>query len=220
MSRRFSVRPTMILGALATALLAVLIGITPAGAGGRSPGRWDVVPPLPPMGWSSWSSLHSGISAAKIEAQALSLHQNLQRYGYQYVNVDAGWNSGVDANGRPATDTAKFPDGMAAVAKYVHSLGLKFGIYLVPGIPAEAVTANSPILGTSYHISDIIDPGQPGNTANQGAAKIDFSKPGAAAYVQSEANLLASWGVDYLKMDFVGPGGGRIAADNRPDIQA
>ena len=216
MSRRSSVR----LIALTTALLAVLIGITPANAGGRLPGRWDVVPPQPPMGWSSWSSLRGSISAAKIEAQALSMHQNLQRYGYQYVNVDAGWNSGVDANGRPATDTAKFPDGMAAVAKYVHSLGLKFGIYLVPGIPAEAVTANSPILGTPYHVSDIIDPGQPGNTANQGAAKIDFSKPGAAAYVQSEANLLAAWGVDYIKMDFVGPGGGRIAADNRPDIQA
>ncbi len=219
MSRRSPVRLTAVLGVLATALLAVLIGITPANAGGRFPGGWDPVPPRPPMGWSSWSSLGS-ISAAKIEAQALSLHQNLQRYGYQYVNIDAGWNSGVDANGRPATDTAKFPDGMAAVAKYVHSLGLKFGIYLVPGIPAEAITANSPILGTPYHVSDILDPTQPGNTANQGAGKIDFSKPGAAAYVQSEANLLASWGVDYIKMDFVGPGGGRVAADNRPDIQA
>ena len=112
------------------------------------------------------------------------------------------------------------PGGISAVAAYVHKLGLKLGIYLTPGIPAEAVAANSTILGTPYHISDIADTTTPGNTADQGAARIDFSKPGAAAYVQSQANLLASWGVDYLKMDFVGPGGGRVAADNRPDIEA
>ena len=209
------------LGVVAVAVLAALAGTTaPAAA---QPAHWTPHPTRfqePPRGWSSWSSLRSNISAAKIEAQALSMHQNLQRYGYQYVNVDAGWNSGVDANGRDAPNTTRFPNGIPPVAAYVHSLGLKFGIYMVPGIPAAAVTANSPILGTPYHISDIVDPTQPGNTANQGAAKIDFSKPGAMAYVQSQVNLLASWGVDYVKMDFVGPGGGNVAADNRPDIAA
>ena len=211
-------RTTAIIGIVA-AIIAVLASMAPATASDSRSDRHATVPLAPPMGWSSWSSLHSGISEAKIEAEATELHDNLQRYGYVYVNVDAGWNSGVDANGRPAPDTKKFPDGIAAVAKYVHSLGLKFGIYLVPGIPAAAVTANSPILGTPYHISDIADTTRPGNTANDGSARIDFSKPGATAYVRSEANLLASWGVDYLKMDFVGPGGGRVAADNRPDIQ-
>jgi hypothetical protein len=214
-----------LLGVVAAVALAGLAGtaVPAAAAEGAGPAHW--AHPMtrfqePPMGWSSWSSLHGNISEAKIEAEALSMHQNLQRYGFQYVNVDAGWNKGVDANGRDTWDTTKFPNGIAPVAKYVHSLGLKFGIYLVPGVPAAAVTANSPILGTPYHISDIIDPSQPGNTANQGAAKIDFSKPGAMAYVQSQVNLLASWGVDYVKMDFVGPGGGRVAADNRPDIMA
>jgi hypothetical protein len=172
------------------------------------------------LGWSSWSSLRGSISEAKIEAQAKSMHDNLENYGYRYLNVDAGWTSGVDANGRTTWDTKKFPNGIASVADYVHSLGLKFGIYMVPGIPAAAVTANSPVLGTPYRIADIADTTQPGNTAQDGSARIDFSKPGATAYVQSQVDLLASWGVDYVKMDFVGPGGGRIPADNRQDIQA
>jgi alpha-galactosidase len=207
----------LLVGAIAALLGTALLT---TGSASAAPHRHVVVPPNPPMGWSSWSSLRETISASIIEAQAKELHDNLAKVGYQYVNVDAGWQNGVDQNGRPTYNTTKFPNGIKPVADYVHSLGLKFGIYLVPGIPAAAVTANSPITGTNYHISDIADTSKPGNTANDGSAAIDYTKPGAMAYVQSEANLLASWGVDYLKMDFVGPGGGRIAADNRADIQA
>jgi alpha-galactosidase len=173
----------------------------------------------PPMGWSSWSSFHGGISEALIESQAATMHSTLARYGYQYVNVDAGWSDHVDQYGRDMWNATKFPDGIPAVAQYVHKLGLKFGIYLVPGIPKAALTANSQIAGTPYHVLDIADTSAPGNTAADGSARIDFTKPGADAYVQSQADLLASWGVDYIKMDFVGPGGGRVAADNRPDIE-
>jgi hypothetical protein len=208
-------KAVMVAGALAMASIA---GLAAPGAAAASSGSSGLF--APPMGWSSWSSLHGKISASIIEAQADVMHASLQRYGYEYVNIDAGWFKGVDQYGRQTWDPAQFPGGISAVAAYMHKLGLKLGIYLTPGIPAEAVAANSPILGTPYHISDIADTSTPGNTADQGAARIDFSKPGAAAYVQSQANLLASWGVDYLKMDFVGPGGGRIAADNRPDIEA
>ncbi|MEV6610753.1 glycoside hydrolase family 27 protein [Kutzneria sp. NPDC051319] len=182
-------------------------------------GHHPTISRTPPMGWSSWSSLHGNISEAIIEAQAKVQHDVLQKHGYQYVNIDAGWTAGVDQYGRNAWDTTKFPDGIPAVAKYVHGLDLKFGIYMVPGVPKAAVAANSPIKGTPYHIQDVIDPTQPGNTAADGAGKLDFSKPGAAAYVQSQADLLASWGVDYIKMDFVGPGGGRVPTDNRTDVQ-
>lgn len=173
----------------------------------------------PPMGWSSWSSLRGNINATNIKAQALAMHQHLHKYGYEYVNIDAGWNSGIDKYGRVTWDSKKFPDGIASVAKYVHSLNLKFGIYLVPGIPSAALTANSQVKGTKYRISDIAKAGSPGNTANDSSVALDYTKPGAAAYVQSQADMFASWGVDYIKMDFVGPGGGRIPADNRVDIQ-
>ncbi|HEX9336936.1 MAG TPA: glycoside hydrolase family 27 protein [Pseudonocardiaceae bacterium] len=203
---------------MAGVVLAALLGAAPtASAAHHAPGPF--VDPLPPMGWSSWSSLHGNISESIIEAQAKSLHDNLAAFGYRYVNVDAGWSDHVDGFGRDAANTTKFPNGMAAVARYVHSLGLKFGIYLVPGIPKAALDANSAIFGTDLHVSDIVDPTRPGNTAADGSGAIDYTKPGAAAYVQSQADLLASWGVDYIKMDFVGPGGGRVAADNRADIQ-
>jgi alpha-galactosidase len=200
------------LSRIRAAMLAGALAVTPPVSHQESP--------APPLGWSSWSSLRENISAPIIEAQALAMHQSLQRYGYQYVNIDAGWSDHVDADGRDAADATKFPDGISAVAAYVHRLGLKLGIYLVPGIPQAAMAENAQIAGTSYHVSDIADTTQPGNTAGQGAVRIDFSKPGAAAYVQSQANLLASWGVDYIKMDFVGPGGGRVAADDRPDMAA
>lgn len=226
MSSHSRIRALMVAGVVAVTALAgfrapgaeAASSVSDASRGGGGIGWGGAL--TPPMGWSSWSSLHGNISASIIQAQADVVHAKLQRYGYQYVNIDAGWFSGVDQYGRQTWDPAKFPGGISAVAAYAHKLGLKLGIYLTPGIPAEAVAANSPILGTPYHISDIADTSQPGNTADEGAARIDFSKPGAAAYVQSQANLLASWGVDYLKMDFVGPGGGRIAADNRPDIEA
>lgn len=219
MSRHSRIKALMVAGGVALASFAG--SVAPAGAATSERAAFGWGGSLaPPMGWSSWSSLHGKISASIIEAQADVMHAGLQRYGYEYVNIDAGWFKGVDQYGRQTWDPALFPGGISAVAAYVHKLGLKLGIYLTPGIPAEAVAANSAILGTPYHISDIADTSTPGNTANQGAARIDFSKPGAAAYVQSQANLLASWGVDYLKMDFVGPGGGRVAADNRPDIEA
>lgn len=217
------IRAAVLAGLLAAAPLpvaaaqgaAAATGVADFGAGAHAAGP-DA---LPPMGWSSWSSFHGGISEALIESQASAMHASLQRFGYRYVNIDAGWSDHVDANGRDAWNTTKFPDGIPAVAAYVHKLGLKFGIYLVPGIPKAALTANSAIAGTAFHVLDIADTSTPGNTANDGSARIDYSKPGAAAYVQSQADLLASWGVDYIKMDFVGPGGGRVAADNRPDIQ-
>ena len=215
-------KAVMVAGVVAVASLAGLAapGAAAASSGSSGPSGPSGFLAQPPMGWSSWSSLRGKISASVIEAQADVMHADLQRYGYRYVNIDAGWFKGVDQYGRQTWDPALFPGGISAVAAYVHKLGLKLGIYLTPGIPPEAVAANSPILGTRYHISDIADTSTPGNTAGQGAARIDFSKPGAAAYVQSQADLLASWGVDYLKMDFVGPGGGRVAADDRPDIEA
>lgn len=175
--------------------------------------------PTPPMGWSSWSAIRGHPTEANIEAQALAMHQNLQRYGYDYVNIDAGWSDHLDAYGRWAWNTTAFPDGVPAVARYVHRLGLKFGIYLTPGVPKAAYDANLPIQGTPYHLQDIADPTQPGNTHND-SYRIDYSKPGATAYIQGYANLFASWGVDYVKMDFVGPGGGLVPGDQRPDMEA
>jgi alpha-galactosidase len=178
----------------------------------------QIIAATPPMGWSSWSSLRGNVSEAVIKAQAKSMHDNLQSVGYTYINIDSGWTDHLDEYGRVTWNATKFPNGIRPVADYVHSLGLKFGLYLLPGIPKAAVDANLPIYGTPYHAQDIADTTAVGNTHGD-AWRIDYSKPGAAEYVQSQVDMLASWGVDYVKMDFVGPGGGTVPADNRVDLE-
>jgi Alpha galactosidase A/Alpha galactosidase C-terminal beta sandwich domain len=164
----------------------------------------------PQLGWSSWSFVRRGPTEAVIKAQALAMHQNLQSSGFQYVNLDDFWyvdpRVTVDAYGRWLPDPTKFPHGMAALAAYIHGLGLKFGMYITPGIPVAAVNANTPIEGTHYSAKDIADVSLYEVNYNFGNVNyyIDFAKPGAQAFINSWAKLLASWGVDYIKIDGVG----------------
>jgi alpha-galactosidase len=175
----------------------------------------------PFMGWSSWSSTTGNVNATIVKAAADTVSSKLLQFGYQYINIDDGWYNGFDANGRWKPDTNKFPDGIAGVATYAHSKGLKLGIYLTPGVNDTVVSANSLIEGTTYHMKDIVTSAA-GNTDKKSGAtarKIDYTKPGAVEYIQSYAKLLATWGVDFIKMDFVGPGGGGGTADNQDDIK-
>lgn len=172
------------------------------------------------MGWSSWSSIRSSPTEAKVKAQAQAMSNTLKSHGYTYINLDDFWylnpSTAVDQYGRWEVDTSKFPDGISGLASYVHSLGLKFGIYLTPGIPVAAVNQNTPIEGTSYHAQDIANTSKYETNYNFGDKVmyyIDYSKPGAQAFVNSWADLLASWGVDFLKIDGVGD-------QDIPDIQA
>jgi alpha-galactosidase len=95
---------------------------------------------------------------------------------------------------------------MAALAAYIHGLGLKFGMYITPGIPVAAVNADTPIEGARYTAKDIADVSQYETNYNFGNVNyyIDYTKPGAQNFIDSWAKLFASWGVDYIKMDGVG----------------
>ena len=90
----------------------------------------------PPMGWSSWNAHFSNINASVIEAAADAMvNSGMKAAGYQYVNTDEGWWSGTrDANGNITVNTANWPGGMQALASYIHSKGLKAGIYTDAGI--------------------------------------------------------------------------------------
>ncbi|HLI83104.1 MAG TPA: alpha-galactosidase [Bryobacteraceae bacterium] len=179
----------------------------------------------PPLGWSSWSSFEASVNETTVHAVAQSLVSTLKPAGYVYVNIDAGWyqnpDTAVDAYGRWIADPSKFPSGMAALGSYLHSLGLKFGIYVSPGIPMLAVTQNTPVQGTPYHAADIAIPGKlevtytvPSIGLYGGTMYyIDYTKPGAQAFINSWANLFASWGVDYIKLDGVGDA-------DIPDVEA
>jgi alpha-galactosidase len=194
-------------------------GSAASGAGGAVDGGALAAKPL--MGWSTWSSTTGNVSDALIRSSADLVASKLASFGYRYVNVDDGWSSGFDANGYPKPNTQRFPNGIKAVADYVHSKGLKFGIYLTPGINDTAYNANGTVVGTSYHLKDIAL-NQRGSTDGASGAtskKLDFSKPGAVAYVQGHADLLTSWGVDFIKMDFVGPSQSVASVDNQEDIK-
>jgi hypothetical protein len=194
-----------------------------AGAMTAAPGPALAAPggaaPTPVMGWSSWSFFRGGINEKTVVAQANAMHASLQSHGYQYVNIDSGWTDHQDAFGRRVWNTSKFPSGMPALASRLHGMGLKLGIYLTPGINRTDVANNVPVFGTKFHAKDFADTSANGNTSSHPTARIDFSKPGSHEYIQSLADLYASWGVDYIKMDFVGPGGGVNTADNRTEIQ-
>src|SRR5690349_11214753 len=205
--------------AAAVTAVAVVLGLT--GLGLRSANAATggaAVRPI--MGWSSWSFYRGPGTQASILAQAAAMQSKLRSHGYTYINLDAGWSDHVDQYGRDVWDSSLFPAGIPALASKLHGMGLKLGIYLNPGIRQEVVSANQPIRGTRYHAKDIADTAHIGNTTGCCYWRIDFSKPGAHEYIQSIVDLFASWGVDYIKMDFVGPGGGNVQADNRPDMQA
>jgi hypothetical protein len=181
----------------------------------------------PVLGWSSWSFIRDQPTAAKIEAQADALRSSgLEGLGYRYVNLDDFWyqcpgkqGPNVDQYGRWVIDSSRFPsaggaNGIKAVADHVHRLGLKFGIYVTPGISKQAVAENTKIEGTSYTADQIAEPSARQNNYNCGGmVGIDYSKPGAQAYTNSWADLLASWGVDYVKFD-------GITNKNTADIEA
>lgn len=173
----------------------------------------------PYMGWSSWSFIRGKPTEEKIKAQAEALiAAGLPELGYRYINIDSGWSDGYDEHGVPKPNLTTFPDGMDGLAAYLHNRGLKFGLYLVPGIRPTLYEANPVIAGTTMHIRDITDTNLPGATL-KGTYKIDFSKPAARAYINSIVAQFARWKVDFVKLDFVGPGGGNLPADNREEVR-
>ncbi|PYV48543.1 MAG: alpha-galactosidase [Acidobacteria bacterium] len=194
-----------------TAALLILAGVGLHSASAEDNG----LERTPVLGWSSWSFIRKLPTADKMKAQALALHNSgLQKIGYQYINLDDFWyqcpgpqGPNVDSYGRWITDPSPFPpqgdtDGIKVVADYIHSLGMKFGIYVTPGISKQAVSRNTQIKGTSYTAAQIAEPSVKENNYNcKGMVRVDYSKPGAQEYTNSWVDMLATWDVDYIKID-------------------
>jgi alpha-galactosidase len=86
----------------------------------------------PPMGWNSWNHFRNKVDDASVRAQAEAIvASGMRDAGYTYINIDDTWEAGRDAKGNIQTN-GKFPD-MKALADFVHSKGLKLGIYSSPG---------------------------------------------------------------------------------------
>ncbi|WP_229696533.1 X2-like carbohydrate binding domain-containing protein [Paenibacillus albidus] len=184
----------------------------------------------PYMGWSSFSMQvyePSGnwTSAESLKKQSDAMHEKLQAHGYNYINIDAGWNGGMDEYGRPIPSTTLYPNGFQEVIDYVHNNGQKIGIYLIPGLSITGYNENYEIYGTGglCHMQDIAaQPLQIVDAWNAYSYKIDFTNPCAQQYIDSVADLLGEWGIDFVKFDSVTPGSGinDLSRDSRADVEA
>lgn len=85
----------------------------------------------PPMGWNSWCGYGTGVDDAAIRRNADGLvRSGMKDLGYQYVVIDDWWEARArDKDGNLVADPKRFPEGIKALADYVHARGLKFGIY-------------------------------------------------------------------------------------------
>ncbi|WP_030613585.1 alpha-galactosidase D [Streptomyces fulvoviolaceus] len=196
----------------------------------------------PYMGWSSWSMQsskypglnpdgdYSYLTEANVLKQTDAMAAKLKKYGYEYVNIDAGWwrdttwKPAFDEYGRQKADPVRFPSGMKAVADRIHAKGLKAGIYLPAGLEKEAYGGGrTPIWNADgCTTADIVYDDLRTTNGWDSSYKLDFSRPCTAKYIDSQAQLIADWGYDFLKLDGVGPGSGKSGDqyDNVADVAA
>src|ERR1700756_4171283 len=88
----------------------------------------------PPMGWNSWNKFACDVSEKLIKETADAMvSSGMQAAGFKFVNIDDCWQVSRDAQGTIVADAERFPSGIKALANYVHSKGLKLGIYTDAG---------------------------------------------------------------------------------------
>jgi alpha-galactosidase len=92
----------------------------------------DEIGLTPALGWNSWNAFGLSVNDAKVRAAAKTMAGKLSQHGWSYINIDDGWEAPQRLVNGDITPNDKFPD-MRALATYVHSLGLKMGIYSSPG---------------------------------------------------------------------------------------
>ena len=111
--------------------------------------KWEHLADTPQMGWSTWNKFQGNISEDIIKGIADAMVESgLRDAGYTYINIDDCWHGQRDKDGFIQADPKKFPNGMKALADYVHSKGLKLGIYSDAG---TGTCANMPgSLGHEY----------------------------------------------------------------------
>ena len=178
-----------------------------------------MLPVIAPRGWNSWDCYGAAVTEDIVKKNADFMAANLKQYGWEYMVVDIQWSEPkaitneynpftelcMDEYSRLIPDPGRFPSsaggkGFAPLAEYVHSLGLKFGIHIMRGIPRQAVHNNCAILGTDKTARQIAktDSICKWNTDMYG---VNPEKEGAREYYDSLFSLYASWGVDFIKCD-------------------
>jgi len=156
--------------ALLVVVLTTLVLLTWTGTEAQASGQNESSSQLaqtPPMGWNSWNKFACNVSEQLIRETADAMvSTGMKTAGYQYVNIDDCWQVSRDAEGTIVADPKRFPSGIKALADYVHSKGLKLGVYTDAG----RLTCQK--------------------------------RPGSYEHEVQDAKTYASWGVDYVKIDW------------------
>lgn len=172
----------------------------------------------PPMGWNSWDCFGAAVTEKQLIENADYMAEKLKEFGFEYVVCDIQWYEPnakdndynnftelkTDEYGRLVPAENRFPSaengaGFKSIADYCHSLGLKFGIHIMRGIPRQAVHANTPIKNSKF-------------TAREAAHHFSVCSwntdmyglkncRGAQDYYNSIFEMYADWGVDFVKCD-------------------
>ncbi len=112
-------------------LLIVFFLTSAAVASGQ---KFENLAPTPPMGWNSWNKIACDVNEKVIrEAADAMVASGMKDAGYTYIVIDDCWHGERDSLGFIQSDPVHFPSGIKALADYVHSKGLKFGIYSCAG---------------------------------------------------------------------------------------
>lgn len=179
--------------------------------------------PLPPMGWNSYDYYNTEVNEEQVRANAEYMAEHLKDFGWEYVVIDIQWYAvgagsesdkfqyipfgqvAMDDHSRLIPDPARFPSskdgkGFGPLADYIHSLGLKFGIHIMRGIPRAAAHEHRALLGTELTADRLADPS---NIClwNPDMYGLRVSLPEARLYYNSIVELYAKWGVDFIKCD-------------------
>ena len=185
------------------------------------------VAPVPPMGWNSYDYYNTLVNEEQVRANAEYMAKNLKDHGWEYVVIDIQWSDpdagkrnaegiqyipfsrfNVDEYSRQIPAVNRFPSaangaGFKPLADYIHSLGLKFGIHIMRGIPRFAAHDHMAIKthDGSKVTADMIANPYSWCRWNPDMYGVDASKPYAQDYYDSIFELYAQWGVDYVKVD-------------------
>ena len=181
--------------------------------------------PNPPMGWNSYDYYDTAVNEEQIKANADYMAKYLKKFGWEYIVVDIEWyahNPGsrrdehqyipfgeveMDEYSRLLPDPVRFPcsvdgKGFKPLADYIHSLGLKFGIHIMRGIPRGAAHSKGQVLGADVTADEIANAYSIcGWNPDMYGIKDTLA---GQAYYNSIIDLYASWGVDFIKCDDIG----------------
>ena len=183
--------------------------------------------PTPPMGWNSWDCYGSSVTEKTVLETAQYMSENLLKYGWEYIVIDAHWfkenepqgfnyeahdtikihnEYNIDAYGRMIPAVGKFPSsqngkGFKPLIDKIHAMGLKFGLHIMRGMTKTTYVHDCPVWNaTQYKAKEICEGKNTCGWSND-CYQLKIDHPGAQAYYNSLFALYAEWGVDFVKVD-------------------